>query len=401
MLKAILSMVAVRGMTLIFPLVLIPLLLKLLGIAQYGEYNVLLATAGIASILINYGFDYSISRNISRVSEEINQVNRIVTSAFYCKFLNYVVVLIALFIYYLINSDLNKFFIMAIFLFSQVLIPIYVFQGMKRMEYLIYNTGFLNILFSFIIVILLVFKFNVTSNMIFLIYSIVNLIAALQMIFFIYKRFNLRIVRIEIHDVIYQFKDGGWIFLSRIMSTGLSQWSIIILSSLLNPVGLGVYTLADKLVRASNSFFYAIQQATYPYFCNSKNNNNAFIKLTSILVVLSLLMVFVFFKSQGLVIHFFPILKNYFTPVTVMFLAIVPMAISGMLGVNYLLSNDYNKEFASILAFSAIFNVFLLFFYVDAGSLFDAAFVLLSTESVVALLMILTMLFKVKIKRNV
>ncbi|EOG6120420.1 oligosaccharide flippase family protein, partial [Cronobacter malonaticus] len=75
MLKSILSMVLVRGLTLFFPLLLIPLQIKLLGIDQYGYYNVLLAYGSIASVFLNFGFDYTVSRNISRVYDNIKMVS--------------------------------------------------------------------------------------------------------------------------------------------------------------------------------------------------------------------------------------------------------------------------------------------------------------------------------------
>lgn len=170
---------------------------------------------------------------------------------------------------------------------------------------------------------------------------------------------------------------------SRIMSTGLSQWSIIVLSSVLGPENLGVYTLADKLVRASNSFFYAIQQATYPYFCN-RMEKSIFLKVTVTLFFLSIMAVILFYSMWGYVIYYFPILDNHLSSVLIMFFAIVPMSISGMLGVNFLLAKDYNKEFAFILALAAGYNISMLSMYISRDSLTDASMVLLSTEIIIA-----------------
>ncbi|EIA1389547.1 oligosaccharide flippase family protein, partial [Escherichia coli] len=131
MLKSILSMITVRGITLVFPLFLIPLQLKLLGISQYGEYNLLFAISAIGSIFINYGFDYSTSRDIVRSEGVLFKISYICSSAFYCKLLNFLLVTSVMFIIYLSKEGLEKFFVISVFLFSQVLIPIYAFQGMK------------------------------------------------------------------------------------------------------------------------------------------------------------------------------------------------------------------------------------------------------------------------------
>ena len=388
-------MVVVRGMTLIFPLALIPIQLQLLGIAGYGEYNVLFAISAIGAVVINYGFDYSASRSISRSVNQLKEVSNIVSSAFYCKLINYCIVMLILFFYYLYNQQLQKFIIVAIFLFSQVLMPIYLFQGMKRMGYLIFNTFFLNVSFTAMLLLYLVLNISVSSDFAFLTYSIINILAAVQMVIFIRKRFYISLNKASRYDIFSHYKDGGWIFLSRMMSTGLSQWSILILSTLLSPALLGIYTLADKLVRASNSFFYAIQQATYPYFCN-RENKKIFIKMTFSLVMLAFFCVAIVYLLQDVVAVFFPILKHNITPMLIMFSAIIPMSMSGMFGVNYLLANDYNKEFALVLALAAVFNMTMLKFYVHHDSIEDAAFILLSTEWLVTLLMILIILNKVR-----
>ncbi|QMB05662.1 oligosaccharide flippase family protein [Citrobacter freundii] len=395
MLKAIFSMVVVRGMTLVFPIALIPLQLKILGISLYGEYNVLIAISAIGSVFISYGFDYSISRNISRVESELKEICNIVTVVFYCKLINYLVILLFVFVYFYSVGKLDDFYVMAIFLFSQVLVPIYVFQGMKRMEYLIFNTLFLNVLFLLVLTVSLFSHVKLNSNEMFLIYAVINLIAAIQMVFYINKKLQIHVTKIKIMDVIYQYRNGGWIFFSRIMSTGLSQWSIIVLSSVLGPENLGVYTLADKLVRASNSFFYAIQQATYPYFCN-RMEKSIFLKVTVTLFFLSIMAVILFYSMWGYVIYYFPILDNHLSSVLIMFFAIVPMSISGMLGVNFLLAKDYNKEFAFILALAAGYNISMLSMYISRDSLTDASMVLLSTEIIIAFFMVLMVLIKMR-----
>ncbi|MCV5068307.1 oligosaccharide flippase family protein [Escherichia coli] len=393
MLKSILSMITVRGITLVFPLFLIPLQLKLLGISQYGEYNLLFAISAIGSIFINYGFDYSTSRDIVRSEGVLFKISYICSSAFYCKLLNFLLVTSVMFIIYLSKEGLEKFFVISVFLFSQVLIPIYAFQGMKKMEYLIYNTIFLNISFLLIILYFLYCNYEITSSNLFLIYSIINLIAALQMLCYLNRKYSIKLTAVSIADIVQQYKNGSWIFLSRVMSSGLSQWTIVILSTIFNPTLLGIYTLSDKLVRAGNSFFYAVQQATYPYFCSQKSNENL-TKIMVVLVVLAVLALAMFCGLKDFIIYFFPALSDYYASVIIMFSSLIPMCISGMIGVNYLLATDQNKIFAFILGVAAIFNIVILYLYVTTDSMEKAALVMLTTESLVAIMMYVAMWLK-------
>ena len=70
------------------------------------------------------------------------------------------------------------------------------------------------------------------------------------------------------------------------------------------------------------------------------------------------------------------------------------MCISGMIGVNYLLATDQNKIFAFILGVAAIFNIVILYLYVTTDSMEKAALVMLTTESLVAIMMYVAMWLK-------
>ncbi|WP_435952989.1 oligosaccharide flippase family protein [Dryocola sp. BD626] len=396
MIKSIFSMIVVRGITLVFPLMLIPIQLKLLGIEQYGQYNLLFAVSSIAAIIINYGFDYTACREIAR--HENKKFHNITwSSVLLCKCIIYSLMIGVLAIVFLIkNYCLLSFIGISVFLMSQILVPIYIFQGLKRMSYLIYNTMFLNVLYFIFILFLLKYYPQTTKDILFLGYAFINMLAAIQMNVYVLKKTNLRICKVSSHLVYKQFKNGFLVFLSRIMSAGLSQFTLVILSSMLSPGLLGIYSLGDKLVRAANSFFYAVQQATYPYFCNGKKsaNEKKFLLLLMVLISLSIFSVFVFHLSKNIVIIFFPAIEQYYHEMTIMFLALIPMTISGMIGVNYLLASNLNKEFAMSLGIGAISNITLLLLCNIKNSLFLAIIILLTTEVIVAFAMTCILLKK-------
>ncbi|NCI15276.1 hypothetical protein EHJ07_01985 [Cronobacter muytjensii] len=397
MLKSILSMILVRGLTLIFPLILIPLQIKLLGINQYGYYNVLLAYGSIAAVFLNFGFDYTVSRNIARVYDNIKMVSHYYSVALISKFLLFVAVSAVLLLIFFYKGHLRDSFGILIFCISQVIMPVYLFQGLRRMGYLVYNTVFSNLAFCLILCYLVFIQRQATSVYLYTAYSVINFISSLLMIYIIHKKLDIKFVKVCFKDVCVQLQDGVWIFFSRIMSMGLSQLSIILLSGLLNPTLLGIYSLADKLVRAANSIFYAFQQATYPYFCSNAPKKN-FIGLTLALVIMASFGVVILYFSESLVIYFFPELRSSFITVILMFTALIPMALSGMIGVNFLLAQDHNRSFAISLCVGAVWNILMLKFYVTPNSITDAAFTLVSTEIVVVVAMLISVSFITRIK---
>lgn len=379
----------VRGLTLFFPLILIPLQIKLLGIDQYGYYNVLLAFGAIASVFVNFGFDYTASRNISRVYEDRDLVSHYYSVAMISKAILFTTVSVVIILIFIFRGETKNSIGVIIFCFSQVIMPVYLFQGIRKMGYLVYNTIFLNFAFCCFILYLINFQEQTTSGPLYAGYAIINLLSSLLMTWIIYKKLNVKLSKVEFKDVNLQLKDGLWIFFSRVMSMGLSQLSIIILSSLLNPTLLGVYSLADKLVRAANSIFYAFQQATYPYFCNYASRKN-FLILTIALVIMAALGVLTLLLAKDILLSFFPELSSSFMIVIIMFSSLIPMALSGMLGVNFLLAQDHNRPFAISLCIGALWNIMMLRYFVTPNSLKDAALTLVSTEVVVVVAMLVS-----------
>ncbi|WP_375295427.1 oligosaccharide flippase family protein [Morganella morganii] len=388
MIKSILSMITVKCISFISPILLIPALVNFLGISQYGRYNFILAISGLLSIFINYGFEYSASRDLSRAKSQ-SKINSIYTNTLACKFIIYILstpILILICYYYNISKYL--FGSISLFLFSQVLFPIYVFQGMKRMGFLIYNTLFLNIIFLIYIILLITLNSARTVEIVFVGYAIINIISAIQLMFFIKKRLYITIESLCIKNIIAHFQHGWWIFLSRITSSGLSHITIILLASILSEKLLGIYTLSDKIIRAINSFYYAIQQAVYPYLCNAIDKKKILYTISLfILLSFSLLMILVlFFKSQ--IIYYFPSINDHYYFFVLMITSILPMTISGMFGINYLLVNNANRTFTISIALGAITNILMLLFYVQENSLVDSAITLVISETIVLISML-------------
>jgi len=74
--------------------------------------------------------------------------------------------------------------------------------------------------------------------------------------------------------------------------------------------------------------------------------------------------------------------------------SLIPMAISGMIGVNYLLANGMNKTFSVLLFSGAVINLILLFLLSQKYSWQGAVFAMIGTETFIALTMTIIYIFK-------
>lgn len=380
-------MAIVRVITLGFPLLIIPLLIKTLGLENYGRYAVIFAISNVVAAFINYGFDYTASRDFAR-TEKQHEKDELFSIFLICKsIVALLTFLIIIFISAIKSYALWDVSAILLYSISQVLIPIYVFQGLKKMQYLIFNTVFLNVSYLIFLLFILYRGYGLTSGALFFSYALINLIAAIAMIIYIRKVFFIRIKPVRFNRVKDKFSEGFAIFVSRIFSMGISQVGIIALSHTLNPTALGYYAVGDKLIRATNSIFYAFQQATYPYFCKDRQIKkfNQLLVLLVIGAVVGVLAINLF--SDFIAFSLLRLNENGYI-FSIISWTLIPMAISGMIGVNYLLANNMNKIFSGSLLFGAIVNLTLLYFLSRIYSWHGAVYATLITETLIALVMV-------------
>lgn len=387
MLKSIFSMAVVRVITLGFPLLIIPLLIKILGLENYGRYAVIFAISNVVAAFINYGFDYTASRDFARTEKQHEQ-NQLFSIFLICKSIVAVIIFfIIIFISTIKNYALWDVSATLLYSISQVIIPIYVFQGLKKMGYLIFNTLFLNISYLIFLLFILYKGYDLTSGALFFSYALINLIAAIAMVIYIRSVFSIKIKPVHLNTVKEKFSEGFAIFISRIFSMGISQVGIIALSHTLNPTALGYYAVGDKLIRATNSIFYAFQQATFPYFCKDRQIKkfNQLMVLLVIGAVSGVLVINLF--SDFIAFSLLHLNKSGYI-FSIISWALIPMAISGMIGINYLLANNMNKIFSGTLLFGAIVNLALLYSLSRVYSWHGAVYATLITETLIALIMV-------------
>lgn len=113
----------------------VPILARALGASAYGELLWVQATALIASILIDYGFNLSASREIARCRHDPTQVRRICGDVFLAKLMLLTIVTVPLVILYEVTQPTSYGMALAgfIYLIGFGMTPFWYFQGMERM----------------------------------------------------------------------------------------------------------------------------------------------------------------------------------------------------------------------------------------------------------------------------
>ena len=125
----------------IFPLITLPYLVRVLGPEKFGLVNFAMAFAAYFMIITDYGFNLSATQEISIHRNNVQRISEIFSSVFTLKMLLFVfstlifitiVLIVPLFKEYLILFEITFLSVLGTALF-----PLWLYQGIERMKYIL------------------------------------------------------------------------------------------------------------------------------------------------------------------------------------------------------------------------------------------------------------------------
>jgi PST family polysaccharide transporter len=265
----------------ILPLFLIPLLIQALGIEGFGIYAFIFAIATYGTTFADYGFDLSATYHISLYKDKPHKINEIFSSVIFIKF--------SLALLFLILLTLAIFSIPKLYLYKEyiflsygiilgnVFLPLWFFQGIEKMRFILYLNGFLKL--SFFILVILFIKEYEDLGLLMLLHSITSMLVGILGLYIAIKYFNIKLIGVKKEKVLFYLKDGWYIFTSKIAVVFYSNFSTIIVGFYVSPLILGYYALSMKVLLAIGNLLDPVTRVVYPYLLNVyQSSNQNFIK---------------------------------------------------------------------------------------------------------------------------
>ena len=133
-----LSLLQVAGY--IFPLITFPYLAKTIGVEKFGEIAFALAMLSYFQTIVDYGFNFTATRDIAQNRNNIMVVSQIFSNVLWARCF---LLLIMLLPFVIIVFSIEKLFLMRKLLFAtflllpgHILFPQWLFQGLEKMKYI-------------------------------------------------------------------------------------------------------------------------------------------------------------------------------------------------------------------------------------------------------------------------
>jgi PST family polysaccharide transporter len=271
--KNFLALSTLQVINLVLPFITLPYLTRVLGVSNYGVVVMVYSIMQFLSVICDYGFNLSATKDISLFRNNISKVNTIFSSVLIIKsgLLTISLLILVILTTYVPAIAANKMAYLMGFgiVIGQTLTPVWLFQGMENMKYI----TLVNLVSKSLFTILIFVFIKSPENFIFipLLYSVGFIIAGVLSLVFAYKEFGVSFYFPKSINVIEQFKNSTQYFYSRASVAIYTSSNNFVVGIILGEFYAGIFGVAEKLFTAMTVIYSPLSDAIYPYMVQKKD----------------------------------------------------------------------------------------------------------------------------------
>jgi PST family polysaccharide transporter len=393
----ILSLYVLQGLNYVIPLIVLPYLVRVLGVERYGLVAFSQSFAQYFTILTDYGFNFSATRSIAKRSDETTSISRLFFSVLFIKLglmvLGAIILLLIVGIVPRFHQNSAFFLVAYLAVVGNTLFPVWYFQGIEKMRYISGIVGTTRLVGA---AALLIFVHGPGDALLTLtIQSLALMSGGIAGLWIAFKRFHVGFAWPTADDLRSTLAEGWHLFLSTAALSLYTNTNVFLVGIFAGNLEAGYFSAAEKLIRAVQGLINPIIQAIFPHMnslaLRSRSlalsfASKAFIWVSAFAMACSL---FIFLLAGRIVELGFGNSAGRSIPI-LRWIALLPFlgAISSVLGVLIMITFGLDKQFSKILIFAGIFNVTLAIPFIRAYGANGAGAAVLFTEVIVVLAII-------------
>lgn len=299
-----LSLVILQMLNVVLPFLTIPYLMSTVGVEKFGLLTFAHSTVLFLVIFVEYGFNITSTREIAINSESKDQVERIYSEVLTTK----IFLLSVCFVFFAVavlsiekfRHDLMIYFLYFGIVVGQTLFSQWLFQGLQQMKYVTYVHVFFKSIFTICIFIFVKGADDIWLVPLFLSAgAICSGISSLMIARFV---MNLRYTIPDLVQIKTQLKAGYHLFMSEFYMAVLTFSNVLLLGFLVGNVSVGIYSAAEKVIRAAASLLSPVINTLFPHVSKLVHEDHekgiTFIKKVKnygvLIIILSTIPVFIF-----------------------------------------------------------------------------------------------------------
>lgn len=376
----ILSLMTIKGLQYLLAFITFPYLTRVLQVEIFGVVVWAQGVINYFTLFTDYGFNLLGPKEIAQ-NDDIAKRGKVFANIFFAKILLLAIATIIFLIIVFIlakyfNADVWLYAVVYITVIGNVIFPVWFFQGVQQMRY-ITIVNVIARLFSIAGIFYFV-KEPQDYLLAALFQAIVPFIAGICSWIILIKNFPEVLCLPKLKDIKNTLTDGWSIFISTIAINLYTASNIVFLGIFTNPVTVGYFSGAQKIIDNVKQLLGPISQAIYPHISKLVKESPQNVKpfLRKVILVLCggnlLLSIFIFIFAEPIV----DILLGSGYEESVLLLRIMAflpfiIALSNVFGIQIMLPFGMQSTFSKILICAAFLNTCmvmpLILLYQDIG----------------------------------
>lgn len=363
-----LSLSSVQIANYILPLITVPYLVRVLGPEKFGLIAFSQAFISYFSLLTDYGFNLSATREVSIYRDNTEKISDIFSSVMFIKTLIMSISFISLCIIVFTIAKFSEEWLLYLITFGQVfgavLFPAWFLRGIERMK----EIAVLNLITKAIFTVAIFIFIRSRSDYLILplINSVSSLIAGVLGLWIILHKIAIPLKLPSLNEIRHQLRDGWHVFVSTVAISLYTTSNTFILGIFTNNTIVGYYSAGEKIIRAALNLLGPLSQTIYPHISKLASESREaalnflrnLIKLVGgITFVLSVSILFLSSLISDIILGY-----QYKESIPViMILSFLPfiVGLSNIFGIQIMLNFGMKRLFTRILVIASMINIIL------------------------------------------
>lgn len=400
--KIIQNIAALGGVQVVnylFPLILIPILLKSLGADGWGRIVYIQLFLQYFVVIVTYGFQWSAVNKLSPIRDNILAVNRYFSSYFLAQCLllmvSIAILILSTLFFEKIKADFYLVQIGFLAVVGAVFFPAWMMQAIEEIKIMALIQFFVQLL-CFGAIFFLVNNIDDIEIALFF-QSVNNIVVGVFCFYYLYKK-GYRIVRITFLDLQEAFRDGFTLFTSQIWIALYTNTIPFILGGVLGPNAVATYTLADKIQKGVRFILNPIGRVLFPRIAYLQSIGSQDARLlfkismifTSSVTLVGGLLLFVF-SSEVVVLLSGNSLLDARKVIEIFSLMPLLVGLSSTMAIQGLIPSGKSRMLNKIWFSAAIFTLFISFYICNNYGVIGAAYLAVFVELIIVFAMYLVL----------
>jgi PST family polysaccharide transporter len=363
------SLTALQYASYIFPLIVLPYLTRVLGVELFGQIAFAQAFIAYFAVLVDFGFGYSATRQISAERNDPVKLRTIFSEVLWARIFLATISFALMIAFVEMQPARRTQFWLYTACFSavvgSVVAPEWFFIGSEKMKYV----TFLG-LFSRSVTTILVFSV-VRRPSDYMWVPVLNgaggIAGASVGHWALWKNFGVRITRPNLRGIAGQFREGWDNFLSNVFISLYTTTNIFVLGLMTNATEVGYFSAAQRVSAGVASLWGPVPQVLFPrfslLFAQDPKRGKQQLRLTLIVAAGATLLLSITgcLAAPFLVRHYLGVRFAPATPIVqILVFNVFLIGVNNILGVQGLIPNRMVKTFRNIVLSSGLLNLALL-----------------------------------------